>query len=445
MNVKELFLGGYAAISTDNEQDFYKLREWLSINNLFLPSGEPAIHLSFADGNNIAYKNDAGQIEYCGIEQRPDYIAHICSIGELLSSDHEITIQEEKEEAVPAKIEFKVTEIQPAVIHSNIKQFKEVIIPRVRQYKNIVVTKENFKEVKETLAMINASSKEINDYKIKVKKQANTTVIAFENDVKEILAAYNEVIEPIKNAIKKYEDEAREEKKKAYMNEITAVLNMVVSQNLLSQKYADKFEFDDNWLKSSYSRKKVLEEANGKINDLIALEKQDQQLRKTNIEAITQVLTQAMKTNAIEHGPDIQSYIDLYDEGMSVPFIIKQIHNDVGNLARAILKESEKKVEQAKQEVREEIEQKEMVQPASAPVSMVHDKNTVIDDKTGEVIGSYDKEKMTVKIQENKVPGKIFRYEYVFEGDAGVISTLSKMMKVLSKINHTFKYNGKRI
>ncbi len=363
-------------------------------------------------------------------------------------------MEEVKEEAVvenaPAEIEMKVESITPAVIDSNIKEFKKVIIPAVQKYKDIVVTKENYKDVKKTLAKINASSKQINSYKVDVKKQANAPVVEFEQDVKEILAAYDEVVDPIKKAIKSFEDEAKNQKREEYMVEINQMIELAVNGGYISKEYTQHFEFDESWLNSSCTKKKMMEEANKQLLTLIELEKKDKEIRLNNINVLKETHRNALRMAKLStEEVDSQKYIDLLDEGVNVPQIIKYINADVEEMAKAIEKEANKKVEEVKQQVIQETKEEVELQAtvAEAPVqAVVHDDKTPIaDEKTGEVIGFYTGDEVVSKIQENKAPGKIFKYEYTFEGDAGIIRTLSMVMKILSKVNPTFKFNGRMV
>lgn len=446
MNEKEeKFLGGYGAIHVASREEFEKVREWLGIHNLFLANGEPANKLNYDEGKEVLFKNDFGQIEYTSLDAKPGHISdeNVIRAGDIVTDEMTVHDEIDTSEAV----EFKVESIRPAVIDSNIKQFKKVIIPRVEKYKNIIVTKENYKEAKQILTMINKSSKEINDYKIKVKKQATSTVTDFENDVKEIIAVYNEVVGPIKDSIKAFEEEEKQAKKEAYMSEIQKMLTIAVNQEFLSEKYANKFEFNDNWLKSSYSRKRVLEEASEAINVLMHMEEQEKQVRETNIRAFEETINNAMRLINATTPPNIQKYIDLYDNGMSAPFIIGQINKDIEDLANAekAAKEDARKESSVTDTNTMKTDEHVHTAPVYGGSNTVENvsKTPVADEQTGEVFGYFDEQKIVMKIQENKAPGRIFKYTYVFEGDAGVLKTLNMFMKILTKLNKTFKFERK--
>lgn len=446
MNVQELFLNGQAAIAVASQSDFLKIKEWMSINNLFLSNGEPASHLDFIDGLNVIWRNENGTYEYCAAEQKPISISTLCSASEL--------VQEPKSQELttPVELEMKVVSITPAVIDSNIKEFKKVIIPAVQKYKNIVVTQDNYKEVKKTLANINNSSKQINSYKVDVKKKANAPVIEFEDDVKEILSAYNEVVEPIKKAITKFENEAKEKKRTEYMAEITEMKAVAVAGGYLTQKYADQFEFDESWLNSSCSKKKMITEANKQLLELMDQEKKDKEIRQNNINALKATHANALRVAGLDiEEVNSQKYIDLLDQGMNVPQIIKYINEDVDDLAKTVNKEANKKVEEVKQQVVQEMKQEtknkavEIVIKPAQELVQEDVKTPVVEEKTGEMIGFYTEDKVVAKIQPNQAPGRTFRYEYMFEGDEGVIKTLAKIMIILSKLNSTFKFSGKMV
>ena len=447
MNEKEAFVGGYAGILITNEEEFNQVVSLLSTQNLFLDDGNPVSKLNYQEEQSVIFKNDHGRIEYIKETSIPPYLKVVFSavllgneiVEEQTTIDELLSVQPQTQEIeAPTEVEFKVTSVVPAVINSNITAFKEVIIPRVKKYANIVVTKDNYKEVKSTLSMINASSKEINSYKVKIKKQANEPVVAFENEVKEILAVYDEVVTPIKNAIKKFDDEAKEAKKNEYMVEINKMLQIAVEKGFLKEKYKDQFEFKDDWLKTTYSKKKVLEEASAVINELISLQKADDEREMQDIQAINETYKNAMNIFHLENGPSLKSYIQLYSEGNPIGSIIPKINSDIESMAKAI--------ELEKQKIKEEVKvEPEKAIKAQEPVTLSLDKSPICDSKTGEVIGFYTNDEITVKKQENKAPGKIFKYEYTFEGDAGVIKTLATFMKVLSVLNKTFQFTGKRI
>ena len=434
-DLKQKFLGAYGGVLVQSEEEFIRLREWLSVNDLFLSNGEPAGKLSYIDGLNVVYRNDQAKIEYTALSDAPTFLEKICNVEELLGP-----AGERETSVAPAELEMVVESIVPAVINSNIKKFKEAIIPAVQKYKNIVVTKENYKDVKKTLTDINKSGKQINDYKIDVKKQANAPVIEFEEDVKEILAAYDLVVEPIKNAIKKFEDEAKQEKKKKLLEKINGLKKVAVDNGFISKEYADKIEFNDDWLKTTWTETKVLQEVNTKLNELVAQETKDNDQRQKDKESIALIYSQTAKANDVPENSDLSKYEEMLNQGLNMPQIIKHITEDIKTIVQA--------TQVVKEEVKKEVEEtiKESIPvPASSPILGQEEKQMVTDPTSGEVYGFFTPDKIVAKIQPNQAPGKIYKYTYEFEGDAGVIKTLAKIMLILSKINETFKFSGKMV
>ena len=89
---------------------------------------------------------------------------------------------------------IEIIEVTPAVIKFNKSEIIAMAEETAAQYKGLVFTDETVKDGKKTVAELRKIVKNVNDFKIKTKKDLTESVTAFENDCKEIIAKFDEPI-----------------------------------------------------------------------------------------------------------------------------------------------------------------------------------------------------------------------------------------------------------
>ncbi len=351
-------------------------------------------------------------------------------------------MEEQTKEAV-AVINMKVDSVTPAVINSNIKELKEKMIPIIKQKENVVVTKENYQEIKTWLSTLNKESKAVNDYKKTAKQEANKELVIFEADCMEIVNTYKDVVNKLKEQIAVFEEEEKAERKSKIQEEIDQVINYAIEKGYISDRYKNKFMFDEKWMLKSSSQKSIKEGINEELNRLASEYKQELQ----NVEAIKDTITRQCDIENIEH-LSADKYVKMLENDTPIAPILTEISRDVDAISQSVKKQAEQKVQEAKETIREEVKQEVQEEIKQAPIQeeAVNDNETtqnIIDDKTGEVIARDSKQGIVVKapdVPTNIKEGATYKYTYTFEGDIQSILYLNRFLKVLANIFKTFKY-----
>ena len=154
-------------------------------------------------------------------------------------------------------MELQVSEIQALEpIKFNYEDLKESLTANLEKYKNLVYTEETIKEAKADRALLNKVSTAINDEKKRIKNKLLEPYMDFEEKCKELMAMVSEVSEGIDSQVKAFEQKTKNEKLQeimAYWIENVGEFNDLIDFDLI---------FEERWLNSSYSMKKVQTDIN---------------------------------------------------------------------------------------------------------------------------------------------------------------------------------------
>lgn len=426
--IQNEFIGCMTAVRIDNEKDFNDFIDWASQRNLFTIGNNPVKKMSYPGGDKdphktfVVYRHTEDMLVYWGyVGNCPEGYEMVdfkelemdnSVIEDAATVKNEVTIPEfEKGTIVPAKIEG-----------CNIETLRDVALPIIKRYENIVVTKENFKEIEAICTRLNKEKNKINDSKKEVKNTAAEAVAAFEKTAMEIVKTYENVVGLLRNQIKQFKEEEKQAKKdKIFVDIINPLLEIAISKGMLSSEVAKKFEFNEKWLLSKTTKMDLQTGINLELNrlaELYAREIKDIEFIKSTIQV------QCDNAN-IENNFSEEKYTELLKGGMEPGEVIKLVTNDINNIAVTVNKAVDKVV-------------------ASNQVESVQNEEVHCDDKTGEVYAKSTENSILVKIQEtapNVPEDKIFSYTYEFEGNCKAILTFNKFLKVLSKLFKSFSFN----
>ncbi|MCI8655462.1 MAG: DUF1351 domain-containing protein [Clostridia bacterium] len=154
-------------------------------------------------------------------------------------------------------MELKVNEIQQLEpIKFNYEDLKANLTESLKKYKDLVYTEENIKEAKADRALLNKVSTAINDEKKRIKNILLQPYVDFEEKCKELMGMVNEVSEGIDTQVKAFEKRQADEKLKEIMKYF--IENVGIYKDLIDFDLI----FEDRWLNSSYSMKKIQTDIN---------------------------------------------------------------------------------------------------------------------------------------------------------------------------------------
>lgn len=148
---------------------------------------------------------------------------------------------------------------------------------KVSKYENLVYTEENIKDLKKDISDLNKQRKAINDKKISIKKQYMEPYAEFENDVKDVLAIFDEGVQNLKAQQEEYETYRKQNKKKELIEFFDSICSG--TEEILT---FDKV-FDPRYLNVTVSMKKAKEDIESKVkivrSDLETIENLEDDVR----------------------------------------------------------------------------------------------------------------------------------------------------------------------
>ena len=120
----------------------------------------------------------------------------------------------------------------PAISFGNYEAIVAELKPKLDDYKNLIVQKDDLTKAKLDRASLNKLAKAINDKKIEIKKKCLEPCAVFEEQAKGIMAMINEASSAIDGQIKRIEDEEKEERKAELEEYYIAASPQKVSSNI---------------------------------------------------------------------------------------------------------------------------------------------------------------------------------------------------------------------
>lgn len=192
-------------------------------------------------------------------------------------------------------MELKVKELDfPKLIEFNFEELKAEISSKAALYKNMVYTDDSIKQAKADKAALNKFITALEDKRKEVKKQCLQPYEAFEKQMKELVAIVNEPVQLIDEQVKAYEDKQKEEK----LEQIKEYWESTEHPEWLQCKQI----FDQRWLNTTFSLKKVQEAIDERLAQIAADVKTLESLPEFSFEAV-EVYKQTLDLNrAIAEG-----------------------------------------------------------------------------------------------------------------------------------------------
>ena len=160
----------------------------------------------------------------------------------------------------------------------NFDELKSEITEKAALYKNMVYTDDSIKEAKADKAKLNKFITALEDKRKEVKKQCLQPYEAFEKQIKELVAIVNEPVQLIDEQVKAYEDKQKEEK----LEKIKEYWESTEHPEWLQRKAI----FDQRWLNTTFSMKKVQEAIDERLAQIAADVKTLESLPEYSFEAI---------------------------------------------------------------------------------------------------------------------------------------------------------------
>ncbi len=246
------------------------------------------------------------------------------------------------------ELQISTITLEPAKVEFNKEQVVNELKGILKKYENLVFTEENTSDIRKTLAELRKGRKTADDYRKDIKKQLTQPVTNFEKEMKEITALFDDVINPINEQLKAYEERRKEERRQ----ELQAFIDKVIEDLQLENKFASQLVIEDSFLNKSASMTQTKESIEFKANNLLNEQKLEI-MNRENIESFVKLQNAENSLNL-----SVVAYLSQL-EYKDIEEVKKTILDDVNKeieRKEKQLQEIERKAELEKEKIKKEIE-----------------------------------------------------------------------------------------
>lgn len=470
MDKLKLFIDGKIAVITYQEEEFNHIKEYLSINNMFLQNGEPVSKMKFSGvpsivfvKQNIVHHKPFNEVNEETLSRCIKYQSVAKDIEDAIVPNAEVPAPQQQEEQpftpaydsqpIDAVVEEKeevvhevATDVQlkadaeVAEITSNIKEFKENVIPKIKERANLVITRDNIKFAKDEMAKLNKNKKLMKEDCSNLKLKILSNFNEYEKECKEVEEVIDQVVSTMKSSIATFEFEDLEARRKEKAEYVNKQLEKAIQEGL-PKEYANHFMFNKKWWENkTYQVTKFKQEVEAEIN---RLKEAYDRLIKSH-ESIKSFIEVQCKSAGIEP-LDSANYIKFLDNGSDIADVMNAVTRDIQNIQFNIERAKNKALEEQRAKEQQFVEQSQNV----APRSVISNTEVSKQDKevAQEEIQS-DAPRIIQSLAETPKGHEGDKYEYTFRiaGDFGTVKTVSEFLSKLTEYGLSYeKLSGGKV
>lgn len=179
-------------------------------------------------------------------------------------------------------MQLETIKLVPGELIFNFDELKGQLSERLENYKGLVVTEENEREVTKDKAELNKLVKAIDDYRKNQKKEMSAPITEFENKCKELTSLVTNVVTPIADQLKAFEDARKEEKRTEVQRQVEKVINDLG----LNQTYSSQLDIIDKYLNKTQKLTDTINDLEKRGKILKQAQDQEELLEKAKREKI---------------------------------------------------------------------------------------------------------------------------------------------------------------
>jgi len=269
------------------------------------------------------------------------------------------------------ELQLKTVNLTPAKIEFNKKAILDELDQTLSKYKNLVFSEDNTAEIRRTLADLRKGKTAADKFRLANKKKAIEPVTVFENEVKEIVKKFDDVINPINDQLKEFEENRRAEK----LAELEKIRSEHIETHALNEEYHDKVEISDHMLTKGVS----LNQAGESLEFIVKNLKMEQDKKQADKQLIETTVKLANAENELGFSAD--AYVRLLDF-KDVEVVKNQIEADVKKEVenRRLKKEAEERAEQERLEREKQAELERIAHKKQGEHNQVSSVSVSVDD-----------------------------------------------------------------
>ena len=179
-------------------------------------------------------------------------------------------------------MQLETIKLVPGELIFNFDELKGQLSERLENYKGLVVTEDNEREVTKDKAELNKLVKAIDNYRKNQKKEMSAPITEFENKCKELTSLVTNVVTPIADQLKAFEDARKEEKRTEVQRQVEKVINDLG----LNQTYSSQLDIIDKYLNKTQKLTDTINDLEKRGKILKQAQDQEELLEKAKREKI---------------------------------------------------------------------------------------------------------------------------------------------------------------
>lgn len=179
-------------------------------------------------------------------------------------------------------MQLETIKLVPGELIFNFDELKGQLSERLENYKGLVVTEDNEREVTKDKAELNKLVKAIDNYRKNQKKEMSAPITEFENKCKELTSLVTNVVTPIADQLKAFEDARKEEKRTEVQRQVEKVINDLG----LNQTYSNQLDIIDKYLNKTQKLTDTINDLEKRGKILKQAQDQEELLEKAKREKI---------------------------------------------------------------------------------------------------------------------------------------------------------------
>lgn len=243
---KNKLYGGYVGITTD-KMDFEILKILLNDDNKKTVAGFPATELEWPFGavKAVIAVDTSGTVIALKEDEAETY--ELIEYADAIVDDKPKTLEAVTRE-VDEMPDLTVVNVSPSKVDGDIKQFVSACQQYLKRYDGIVVNKDNYKDMTGIISQLKKESRDVNEKKKKVKKEAMKGYLEFEKSMKEVLDMFDKTIGAIQRDVQIFADEDLKKNQEAVAALVNKALADYTSRNDFDKYFAEYvFVKNDKW------------------------------------------------------------------------------------------------------------------------------------------------------------------------------------------------------
>lgn len=190
-------------------------------------------------------------------------------------------------------MKLETIKLVPGVLEFNFEELKNQLNEKLDNYRDLVVTEENEKEMAKEKANLNKLITAIEDYRKNQKKEMSKPITEFELKCKELSNLVLEVTNPLKEQLNNFENIRKKERE----NRVKELVENTIEKFELNEKYASLLDIKEAYLNKTQKENKTIEDLELRASLLKQSQENEIALEKARNEKMDLIQKEIEKNN----------------------------------------------------------------------------------------------------------------------------------------------------